>query len=108
MVRKTQDAFTPQTPGEVLKKYIVDAKGITQDQLARAMEVSRLTVNQLVNGKRSVTAEMSLRLARVLGTTPDFWLNLQREVDLFEAKKKLASKIESLTVLRRGDASATQ
>ena len=75
------------TPGEVLKEHIVDARKITQEALAEAMGVSRLTINQLINGKRSVTAEMALRLARVLDTTPDFWLNLQRRVDLAEAQR---------------------
>ena len=74
---------------------------ITQDDLSAAMRVSRLTVNQLINDKRTVTAEMALRLARVLRTTPEFWLDLQRGVDLFEAKRALAGAIEKMPVLRK-------
>jgi addiction module HigA family antidote len=101
MVRKPQTLFTPKTPGEVLKTYVLKAGGPTQDQLAQALNVSRLSVNQLLNGKRSVTAEMALRLSQVLGTTPDFWLNLQRDVDLFDARQKLDAELGRLTVLRK-------
>lgn len=97
MARKQQHLFAPETPGEVLKRYIINGKGITQDVLASAMGVSRLSVNQIVNNKRSITAEMALRLARVLNTTPDFWLNLQRDLDLFEAHQKIdVSKLKAL------------
>jgi addiction module HigA family antidote len=65
------------------------------------MCVSRLSVNQLVNDKRAVTAEMALRLAKVLGTAPEFWLNLQRAVDLHKAKSALAGKLEQMPVLRK-------
>ncbi len=89
----------PITPGTVLRKYILKEK-ITQDELADAMKVSRFSVNQIVNGRRSVTAEMALRLAFVTSTTPDFWLNLQRDVDLYSAKQKIERIIRGLTVLR--------
>jgi addiction module HigA family antidote len=108
MPHEPQTPFTPKTPGEVLKEYIFDAKGITQDGLARALGVSRLTVNQLVNGKRSITAEMALRLERVLGTTAEFWLNLQRDVDLALARRKLGSRMPELTVLHKTRESAGQ
>ena|ERR1700741_3085137 len=103
MGRKPQVTFAPQTPGEVLKKHVLDAKGITQDQLARAMNVSRLSVNQLVNGKRNITADMALRLSHVLGTTKEFWFNLQRDYDFAEAQRALAPELDSLTVLRSSD-----
>ncbi len=61
-------------------------------------------VNHLVNGKRAVTADMALRLARVLHTTPKFWLDLQQAVDLYEAKKALAAELEKMPVLRRSAA----
>lgn len=101
MARKNQTSFSPPSPGETLRRYILVGERITQDALADAMGVSRLTVNQLINGKRSVTAEMALRLARVLNTSPDFWLNLQRGVDLFEAKLAIAKDLEKMPVLRR-------
>ena len=100
MSRKSQPLFTPPSPGEVLRRYIIEGARITQEDLAAAMAVSRLTVNQLVNGKRTITAEMALRLARVLGTTPEFWLDLQRGVDLHGARKELTAKFNKMPVLR--------
>lgn len=101
MAKQTQPLFAPERPGDVLRQYIIDgAEPITQDELAKAMGVSRLSVNQLIRGKRAVTAAMALRLARVLSTTPDFWLNLQHDVDLFEARRALAGKLKKLPVLR--------
>jgi addiction module HigA family antidote len=90
----------PVSPGDVLRKYIFSEPEITQERLAKAMLVSRFSINQIVNGKRAVTADMALRLAHVTSTTPDFWLNLQREVDLYVARQKLADKIRSMKVLR--------
>ncbi len=91
----------PISPGNVLRDRILKGCGLTQDELAEAMDVSRFSVNQIVNGRRAVTAEMALRLSRVTSTTPDFWLNLQRDVDLYEANLKLANKLSQLKVLRQ-------
>jgi addiction module HigA family antidote len=101
MARKAKPLFAPPSPGEVLRRYIVEGARITQDELAAAMGVSRLTVNQLINDKRTVTAEMALRLAHVLRTTPEFWLDLQRGIDLFAAQQALAKELEKMPILRR-------
>lgn len=95
------DEPAPVTPGEVLRDDILVGTGITQDQLASAMSVSRFTVNQIINGRRAVTAEMALRLARVLSTSPDLWLNLQRDVDLWRARRAQRDEINALPVLRQ-------
>lgn len=101
MARQPKALFAPERPGEVLRRCIIEGpKPITQDELAKAMGVSRLSVNQLIRGKRAVTAAMALRLAQVLSTTPDFWLNLQRDVDLFEARQALTATLKELPVLR--------
>lgn len=89
----------PISPGEVLRKYILKEE-ISQDALSKALGVSRFSVNQIINEKRAVTPEMALRLARVTSTTPEFWLNLQREVDLYHVRKKIGSKLEQLPILR--------
>ncbi len=105
MAKKNEPLFEPETPGDVLRRYVLEGDTrLTQDQLATALGVSRLSVNQLVGGKRNVTAEMALRLARVLSTTPDFWLNLQRDVDLFQAQRALTPVLKTLPVLRRAKA----
>lgn len=64
------------------------------------MRVSRFSVNQLVNNRRTVTAEMALRLAKATSTSPEFWLNLQRNFELFEARLKLESDLKEVQVVR--------
>jgi antitoxin HigA-1 len=86
----------PVSPGEALREDI----DVTQEELAKAMRVSRFTVNQIINGKRGVTAEMALRIARVTSTSPEYWLNLQRDVDLYEARRKHGKEIAKLRVVR--------
>ena len=75
----------PVSVGEMLTEEFLEPLGITQGQLAEAMGVSRKTVNELCTGKRSVTADTALMLARVFGNTPAFWLNLQQRNDIWAA-----------------------
>jgi antitoxin HigA-1 len=91
----------PIGPGEVLRKHILAGSGITQEKLADAMQVSRFSVNQIVNGRRAVTAEMAVRLSRVTSTTPEFWLRLQRERDIYDAMLKIGDELSRLPVLRQ-------
>jgi len=81
----------PTHPGEILREIIED-EGITQTQLSKELGVSFRAVNELINGKRSVTPEMALRLSKRFGTTPLFWLNLQANYDLWRAARKLRLK----------------
>jgi len=75
----------PAGIGEILVEGFMQPLGLTQGALAAAMGVQRKHVNELCNGKRAVTAPTALILARVFGNTPDFWLNVQRRSDLWEA-----------------------
>ena len=75
----------PAGIGEILVEEFMQPLGLTQGALATAMGVQRKHVNELCNGKRAVTAPTALILARVFGNTPDFWLNVQRRSDLWEA-----------------------
>lgn len=88
------------SPGSVLRHEIEEGLGISQDKLAAAMGVSRLTINEIVNEKRTVTAEMALRLAKALGTDARFWLNLQQDVDIVRARTKLGAMLD-VKVLRK-------
>jgi len=90
----------PISPGDLLRDLIQSDPELTQERLAKSMHVSRFSINQIVNGKRAVTAEMALRLARVMSTTPDLWLNLQKDIDLYAAHRKLGQEIGALKVLR--------
>ncbi len=75
----------PATIGEILSEEFIQPLGLTQAALAAAMGVQRKHVNQLCNDRRTVTAATALILARVFGNSPEFWLNLQRRTDLWEA-----------------------
>ena len=71
--------------GEILVQEFMQPMGLTQAALATAMGVQRKHVNELCNNRRNVTAPTALILARVFGNSPDFWLNVQRRSDLWEA-----------------------
>ncbi|NKQ36553.1 MAG: HigA family addiction module antidote protein [Chloroflexi bacterium] len=75
----------PTHPGEFIREDILAEFGLTQAQLAEKLGVSRRTINQLVNEKRGITADMALRLAKFTNTSPQLWLNLQQAVDLWDA-----------------------
>ncbi len=75
----------PATVGEILVQEFMHPMGLTQGALAKAMGVPRKHVNELCNDRRSVTAPTALILARVFGNSPEFWLNVQRRTDLWEA-----------------------
>jgi addiction module HigA family antidote len=75
----------PATPGEILVEEFVLPMGLTQKALAKAMGVQRKRVNELCNDRRNITAATALILARVFGNSADFWLNIQRRSDLWEA-----------------------
>jgi len=73
----------PVSVGEMLIEEFMEPLAVTQGQLAEAMGVSRRTINEICNNKRSVTVDTALMLSKVFGNTPDFWLNLQRRNDIW-------------------------
>lgn len=80
----------PITPGEILLEEFLKPLGISQRELARALGIPYQRVNEIVRGKRAITPDTALRLARFFDTTPDVWLNLQRRVDLYWARQRLS------------------
>lgn len=72
----------PVHPGEVLKEEFMKPLGLSANALARAIRVPANRISAIVNADRGITADTALRLAKALGTTPDFWLNLQKQYDL--------------------------
>jgi len=88
------DKIPPVHPGEVLHEDYLVPKGISQNQLALSMRVPSNRISEIVQGKRAITAETALRLARAIGTSPDFWLNLQMQYDLRIAEESLADVLE--------------
>ncbi|HEV7671007.1 MAG TPA: HigA family addiction module antitoxin [Thermoanaerobaculia bacterium] len=81
-------------PGEILLEEFLGPLELSQNKLARAIKVSPRRVNEIVLGKRSVTPETALRLARYFGTSERFWLGLQTDFDLEEAKGRLSAAID--------------
>jgi addiction module HigA family antidote len=75
----------PTHPGEMLREEFLVPLDLTQAEAARRMRISANRLNELVRGKRGVTAETAIRLAELLGTSPEFWLNLQTAWDLWHA-----------------------
>ncbi len=92
---------TPIHPGEHLAEMLAEL-GISQYRLARTIGVPPRRINEIVHGRRSVTADTALRIGRALGTTPEFWLNLQRMYELDRARTSAdVSHIEPLVAAGR-------
>ncbi|RMF85694.1 MAG: addiction module antidote protein, HigA family [Nitrospirae bacterium] len=90
----------PIHPGEILREEFLPEYGLTVSGLAAALGVSRQTVNELLRERRGVSPGMALRLARLFGNTPEFWLNLQRKVDLWEAEAALGEAVRRIRPVR--------
>ncbi len=92
----------PIHPGEMLREDFLPDYGLSVAGLAQALGVSRQTVNELLRERRAVSPEMALRLARLFGDSAQFWLNAQREIDLWDAEHAIAADIDSIEPLRVG------
>jgi addiction module HigA family antidote len=90
----------PTHPGEILREDFLPDYELTVTGLANALGVSRQSVNELLRERRAVSPEMALRLSRLFGNSPAFWLNLQRAVDLWEAEIAIRSDIRRIKRLR--------
>ncbi|MDH4140543.1 MAG: HigA family addiction module antitoxin [Coriobacteriia bacterium] len=91
----------PTHPGEMLREDFMPDYDLSVSGLADAAGVSRQSINELLRGRRSVTPEMALRLSKLFGNSPEFWLNAQRAVDLWDAAqaiKKDVARIKPLSV----------
>jgi addiction module HigA family antidote len=90
----------PVHPGEMLREEFCPEYGLSVTALAEAAGVSRQSMNELLRERRALSPEMALRLGRLFGTSPEFWLNLQRNVDLWDAARGLKRKIADIHPLR--------
>jgi addiction module HigA family antidote len=79
----------PTTPGEILSEEFLKPLGMTQTELADHIGCDVKVVNRIVNGRSSVTAEMAIRLGAALRMSPEFWLNAQQAVDIYEAARRI-------------------
>ena len=87
--------ITPIHPGEILLEEFLEPLGISQYRLAKDISVPARRINEIVHGKRSITADTALRLSRYFGLSDRFWLNLQARYDLELEKDKLQGRIET-------------
>lgn len=87
----------PSHPGEVLYREFLEPMGMSQTELARRLDISFPRVNEIINGKRAVSADTALRLARLFGTSAELWLGLQQAVDLWD----LSRSAETARTLRK-------
>ena len=90
----------PTHPGEMLREDFLPDYGLSVTGLAEALGVSRQTVNELLRERRALSPNMALRLSRLFGNTPEFWLNAQRAVDLWEATLRLRAAVNRIRPLK--------
>ena len=87
----------PVHPGKILKRELT-ARGLSANQLALSLRVPSGRITSLINGKRSITPETALRLARYFGNSAEFWLNLQTRYDLVTTESKIGERIKAEVV----------
>ncbi len=87
----------PAHPGEVLKEMYIEPLGLTVTETAKALGVTRKALSELVNMRSGISTTMALRLSKAFGTTPELWLNMQRNFDLIQAQKRI--KLSKVKVL---------
>ena len=100
----TTDKLPPVHPGEILMEDFLKGMGITQHKLAVSIGVPPRRINEIVHGKRAVTADTALRLAKFFGMSPQFWLGLQAQYDLDVAEDKILAEIERIQPLQAASA----
>lgn len=89
----------PTPPGEILLHESIEPLGLSQSAVAQAIGVSFQRLNAVVRGRRALTPSTALRLARYLGTSPDLWIRLQTQVDLYDALRKEQDDLEAIEPL---------
>lgn len=89
----------PTHPGEILREDFMPDYDLGVASLAESLGVSRQTVNELLRERRSLSPEMALRLSALFGNSPEFWLNLQRAVDLYDAQASVKDQVRRIKTL---------
>jgi len=89
----------PTHPGEVLRYEYLEELNMTQQQLADAICITRVRINEIILGKRSITPDTAFRLAKFFNTTPDFWINLQSHYDMWNTFQKRKKEYDTIRPL---------
>jgi len=92
---------SPPHPGRIVRQECIQPLGLTIAEAARALGVTRQTVDRLVNGRSGISAEMAIRLAKAIGSTPDMWVRLQAAYDLAQARRREAEITAQVRRLER-------
>lgn len=95
----TKRRICPPHPGEMLREDFLPDYGLTTATLSEALGVSRQTINELLKERRSLTTLMALRLSRLFGNSPEFWLRAQQARDLWETEKRFQKELEQIQAL---------
>lgn len=94
------DRIEPIHPGEILMEDFIEGFGITQNKLAVSISVPPRRINEIVHGKRGITADTAIRLARYFGTSDEFWMNLQSNYELRIERRAMRDRVAAITPLR--------
>jgi len=90
----------PTLPGEILRYEFLEPLGLTQKVLAEALGVTRVRLSEILRGKRAITPDTAFRLARFFDTTPEFWLGLQTDLDLWDTLQDRGAEYEKIKPVR--------
>ena len=90
----------PTHPGEILRYEYLEELNMTQQQLADAIGVTRVRINEIILGKRSISTDTAFRLAKYFNTTPEFWMGLQMNVDMWDTLRKRKKDYDSIHPLK--------
>jgi addiction module HigA family antidote len=93
--------LAPMHPGEVLREEFLKPLGISAGELARRGGVPRTRFERIAEEQTSITADSALRLSKLLGTTPDFWMNLQNRYDMLMAEKEIGKDLKKIEPIER-------
>ncbi|MGQ0559869.1 MAG: HigA family addiction module antitoxin [Sphingosinicella sp.] len=99
MPNKLLAGLPPVHPGDVLGEDVLPALGRPKSEIARLLGISRTTLYGILNGENGVTSDMALRIAKLTGTNPKVWLNLQQDYDLCMSERKLARELARIPTL---------
>jgi len=92
----------PTPPGEILKYEFLEPLGMSQRELADALGITRVRINEIILGKRAVTPDTAFRLAQFFHTTPEFWLGLQMDVDMWDTLQVNAREYKKISPVDKG------
>ena len=90
----------PTHPGEIIRYEYLDELNMTQQQLANSIGITRVRINEIILGKRSITPDTAFRLARFFNTTPEFWIGLQTNFDTWNTLQKRKKEYETIQPLK--------